>query len=110
MKIAVSLASLAFLVCSSAVRADPGAPYTFERGDVVATLHDTPCVNEKVNGIVRAPEQFRAADVLWKGEPFAACWTVIATQVVLVDETGDAGYLALDGFRDERTPLSGTAL
>lgn len=110
MKTAFSIAALALVLCSSAAHADGAAPYTFERGDVIATLHDTPCLNEKVNGIVREPETFRAADVLWQGEPFAACWTVIATRVVLVDETGDAGYLALEGFRGNNHPTIGTRL
>jgi hypothetical protein len=103
MKIALSLVALSLAVCSTAARAET---FTFAHGDVVASLHETPCINEKVNVLLREPALFKAADILWQGEPFAACWTVVSSQVVVVDETGEAGYLSLEGFQGDRNPVS----
>jgi len=80
--------------------------YTFELGDVAAQLHDTPCENAKVKEVLREPGDFRSAEVQWQGQGFAACWAVVGQQVVLVDETGDAGYLQQQGFRDGKNPLA----
>lgn len=86
--------------------AAPTALYTFELGDVVARLHDSPCEDRKVQSVLREPGQFRAANVEWQGQAFAACWTVVGQQVVVVDETGDSGVLQPEGFRGGRTPVS----
>jgi hypothetical protein len=108
MKATLPFAALISIVCAAAIPAHAADPYTFEHGDVMATLHETPCLDEKVSAILKDPDRFRAAHVLWKGEPFAACWTLIEARVVLVDETGDAGYLAPEGFRHNRHPVSGS--
>ena len=79
--------------------------YTFQLGDVAAQLHDTPCENTKVKEVLHEPGDFRSADVQWQGQGFAACWAVVGEQVVLVAETGDAGYLQRQGFRDGKNPL-----
>lgn len=86
--------------------AAPVELYTFELGDVIAHLHDAPCSNEKVQSMLRETGEFRAADVEWQGKPFAACWTVVGQQVVVVDETGDSGILQPEGFRNGKTPVS----
>ena len=86
--------------------AAPVELYTFELGDVVAHLHDSPCDNEKVQSVLREPGDFRAADVEWQGQSYAACWTVVGQQVVVVDETGDSGFLQPEGFRGGKTPVS----
>lgn len=100
-----AIAALAAAVPLTAGAA-PMTLYTFEFGDVIAQLHDAPCDNEKVQSVLREPEAFRAADVQWQGQPFAACWTVVGQQVVVVDETGDSGYLQPEGFRGGKTPVS----
>lgn len=86
--------------------AAPVELYTFEMGDVVAHLHDAPCDNAKVQSVLREPGAFRSADIEWQGQSFAACWTVVGQQVVVVDETGDSGFLQLEGFRGGKTPVS----
>jgi len=86
--------------------AAPVELYTFEMGDVVAHLHDAPCTNTKVQSVLREPGEFRAADVEWQGQSYAACWTVVGQQVVVVDETGDSGFLQPEGFRNGKTPVS----
>ena len=89
-----------------AAAAGPLELYRFELGDVIAHLRDAPCSNEKVQSIVGEAGEFRAADVEWQGQPYAACWAVVGQQVVVVDETGDAGFLQPEGFRDGKTPVS----
>lgn len=96
-------ASLAFVPAAGAATL-----YTFELGDVVAQLHDTPCSDAKVQQVLRDPGDFRAAEVQWQGQGYAACWAVVGQQVVVVDETGDAGYLQQQGFRDGKNPLAVT--
>jgi hypothetical protein len=86
--------------------AAPVELYTFEMGDVIAHLHDAPCSNDKVQSVLREPGSFRAANIEWQGQAFAACWTVVGEQVVVVDETGDSGFLQPEGFRGGKTPVS----
>jgi hypothetical protein len=86
--------------------AAPVELYTFEMGDVVAHLHDSPCDNAKVQSVLREPGEFRSADVEWQGQSYAACWTVVGQQVVVIDETGDSGFLQPEGFRGGKTPVS----
>jgi hypothetical protein len=78
-----------------------GESISFQLGEVAAKLHDAPCENTKVAHLLpRQSHQFRAADVLWRGQSYAACWAVVGNQIVVVDETGDAGVLSPAGFRN----------
>lgn len=86
--------------------AAPVELYRFELGDVVAHLQDSPCENQKVRTVLQDLDGFRAADVEWQGKSYAACWAVVDEQVVVVDETGDAGFLQPEGFSNGRTPVS----
>lgn len=101
----MKLFQAAVLAASFPLTAAATPLYTFELGDVMARLHDGPCSNEKVQRVLRDAEQFRAADVVWQGQSFAACWAVVGEQVVVVDETGDAGFLQPEGFRNG-TPVA----
>ncbi len=101
----MNLLRAAVLAASFPLTAAATPLYTFELGDVVAQLHDAPCKNEKVQNVLRDTERFRAADVVWQGQSFAACWAVVDQQVVVVDETGDAGFLQPEGFRNG-TPVA----
>jgi hypothetical protein len=80
--------------------------YTFALGDVTAHLKGSPCDNEKVQTVLQDTAGFRAADVEWQGQNYAACWAVIDRQVVVVDETGDAGFLDPRGFQDGKSPVA----
>ena len=86
--------------------AGPLELYTFQMGDVVAHLHDAPCDHHKMHDVLREPGEFRSAAVEWQGRSFVACWAVVGQQVVVVDETGDSGFLQPEGFRDGKTPVS----
>lgn len=88
------------------VGAAPVELYTFALGDVVAHLHDGPCDNERVQSVLREPDAFRAANVEWRGQAFAACWAVVGEHVMMVDESGDSGFLQPEGFRGGKTPVS----
>ena len=78
---------------------------TFELGEVVARLHDTPCVHNKMQEILREPGRFQAADIVWQGKPYNACWVLMDNQIIVVDETGDAGVLPQQGFRRASGPV-----
>jgi len=104
--IKLTAALLASSLPLAAMAAPPVELYTFELGDVVAHLHDAPCSNAKVQDVVREAGEFRAANIEWQGRQYAACWAVLGEQVVIVDETGDAGYLKPEGFRGGKTPVS----
>jgi hypothetical protein len=78
----------------------------FQLGDVAATLHDAPCDNTKVTQLLPADAPpFHAAEVIWQGKPLAACWAIVGAQIVVVDETGDAGVLSPSGFRGGQQPV-----
>jgi hypothetical protein len=104
MKIATSmLVALCLGASAFAARADS---VRYQLQDVTAQLHDTPCVNASVQQMLREPDQFRAADIVWQGQPFSGCWAVIGTQIIMVDETGDSGVLPAEGFSGGQLPVS----
>ena len=76
-----------------------GETINFQLGDVAAKLHDAPRANEKIQQLLPADApRFRAADIVWQGQPLAACWAVVESQIFVVDETGDSGFLSPAGF------------
>ena len=93
------------LTTAAVATAAQAEPIMFELGDVVARLHQTPCDNVKVQAVLLAPGQFRAADITWQGQPLAACWAVVGNQVIVIDETGDSGYLMPEGFSSGQAPV-----
>ena len=97
------IAVLPLAFCTYAVHA--ANTVTFELGEVIARLHDTPCVDNKMQEVLREPARFQSADIVWQGKPFAACWVLMDNQIIVVDETGDAGVLPQEGFRRASGPV-----
>ncbi len=98
LKTITALLALALPVSAAVAQ---GETINFQLGDVAATLHDEPCANEKIQQLLppQAP-QFRAAEVVWQGQSLAACWAVVESEIFVVDETGDSGFLSPAGFRN----------
>ena len=97
------LTALPMVLCAAGVQA--ANTVTFEMGDVMARLHDTPCVDAKMQDVLRDPSLFHAADIVWQGKSFSACWVQMESQIIVVDETGDAGVLPQEGFRRASGPV-----
>ena len=93
MKALVLLAAL-FLLTGAARVVDP-------YGNTV-TVYETPCVSAKViaqiprfnallaqvGGRPRTADSFMAADLVFEGKQYAACWTVVGADVVVIDDSG----------------------
>ncbi|HSQ02876.1 MAG TPA: hypothetical protein VLN59_02500 [Burkholderiales bacterium] len=101
----IAMTALALSLPISAAVAQ-GQSISFQLGDVAAKLHDAPCDNAKVTQLLpQDSPQFHAAEVLWQGRMLAACWAIMGSQIVVVDETGDSGVLSPAGFRGGEMPV-----
>jgi hypothetical protein len=90
-------------VCGTTVRAES---IDYHLNDVTARLHDAPCANATVKQLLGDSSSFHAADITWQGQALGGCWAAIESQVVIVDETGDAGVLSPEGFADGHVPVA----
>lgn len=63
--------------------------------NVAVALFAEPCSSPKVKALIPAEwlAQFQLADVLWQGKHYEACWTPTDGGSLIVDETGDSGFI-----------------
>ncbi len=88
--------SLVLSVAIFASSAQAGGLMRDERGNHVRT-YDTPCTT-KAGVFAELPDvlrpKFKAAEVLWDGKKYDACWTDLdPANVYVIDEAGDAGAI-----------------
>jgi hypothetical protein len=83
------------------------ADWTFSDGPLTVIARKSPCppvmlelVNEQ-----KAPdgvENWFEADVLFEGKHLSACWAPHKDKVLLIDETGDAGFIHMELFKTQK--------
>lgn len=74
----------------------------YDSPDVTVRLFRDGCDTAKVALPAHMVGARRAA-VTWQGKPFVACWSLLGADVLIVDETGDAGTLPVVGFKPEES-------
>lgn len=93
------LLGLLFLVsgCASVQTREPVAVH--RDSNVAVTLFDEPCSSPKVLRFIPPPivGDFRSASVLWQGKTLDACWAQLDDGSMIVDETGDSGFIPVKG-------------
>jgi hypothetical protein len=93
---------LACLLLMASVASAAEVEIRLSKGTV--RLSHAACAEAKVVSQIK-PEfqsQFRAGTIVWEGVKLALCWTIDptdATQVFLIDETGDRGTLPVAAFK-----------
>jgi len=83
------------LMCSPAFGRTIAA---FDGQNVKVLFDDSKCDNEKVIEVIRAnkPESlpmFLRALVFWKGKKYGACYAQTPQGLLVIDESGDAGFV-----------------
>lgn len=101
-RIAILLTVLGLLIVwAHPVQAKPPT-VVYQDKNMTVTLVTDACLNPRVLARIHPKEHgfFQAGTVNWKGEVFGLCWTVLQDgNVLIVDETGDAGVLPMTGFK-----------
>ena len=79
--------------CASVRSREPVAVY--RDANVAVALFAEPCSSAKVRALIPAEvaAQFRDAAVKWQGKTLEACWATIDGGSLIVDETGDSGFI-----------------
>ncbi|MGE5509621.1 MAG: hypothetical protein ACM31O_00035, partial [Bacteroidota bacterium] len=85
--------------CATVQTRDPVAVH--RDSNVAVALFAEPCSSAKVLRFIPAEivADFRSASVLWQGKTLDACWSAIDDGSLIVDETGDSGFIPVKGQR-----------
>ena len=74
----------------------------FKGENVTVRLLEAPCPKPVVDLIQEQHQaKFRQAEVVFQGKGYRACWTLVNWNVIVIDETGDAGEIPAAAFKEE---------
>lgn len=89
------LAAITFCLFLIVADANAGFMARDSQGNTVK-LRDTPCESHPWLS------KFRAAEMHYEGRDFKACWSVIGSVVVVLDEAGDLSAIPITVFQKEQ--------
>lgn len=77
----------------------------YQNSQMTLTLLEEPCKHKKILAMLTDSfkPKFKRADLIWEGKQLSACWIAIVREdddkrYVIVDETGDRGFLLSKDF------------
>ena len=94
MQRALSRAALLLLLAAAPAFADS---YIYVSGGDSFRLTDEPCP------VTSGWLKLYRAEIIWKGKTYQACWALVKTVVIVLDEGGDITPIPMGVFQKEKT-------
>lgn len=97
-----------YLIIAALVAAAPAVAASdpvYRDSELTVRLTEKPCdrpiLASVLSEVLRTSGEPKRAPFIFQGRDVVTCWTLAGNRVVLADEEGDAGSLALSDFKND---------